>query len=91
MLEKEFSEWTFENLKVKDITKDKYIRAIKTLSMDAEQWGFGHINLYTIEGIKYIDMIMQNESFVLKNKKGNNMYSSALKHYLTFLRQKKLL
>lgn len=90
MIEKEYREWVYINLKVKETTKEKYINAIKTLSLDARDWGFGNIDLYTKEGIKYIKDIMESSNFVIKNKRGNNMYSCALKHYLKFIQLEKI-
>lgn len=80
-----FRQWMDRNLQSKEITRKKYFDAINAVSNEMASWGLDEIDVYSLNDPIYIDKIMLNSDFIVKNKRGNQMYSAALNHYKKFL------
>lgn len=92
----EFEKWllTYSNTKRKSgLSKSsayKYSRAIKTISEDMLDCGVINDSFLNIKDVvelsRYINKIKNSDDFILKNDRGNKMYSNALDYYLEFIR-----
>lgn len=83
-----FSEWLNSNTKLSNSSIYKYSRAVNSISNDMQEIKLIAKNLFDMNIIE-LDMniinILSNRKFIEKNKKGNNMYSCALKHLRYFI------
>ncbi|MEI4769798.1 hypothetical protein WAX74_09100 [Psychrobacillus sp. FJAT-51614] len=80
-----FKKWLEKNLNSKEITKKKYFDAINIISNEMPNWGFGKLDIYSLNETQLIDKVMSSKGFIEKNSQGNQMYSAALNHYKKFL------
>ena len=83
-----FSEWMSLNTNLAASSIDKYTHAINTISNDMKVIGVickDIVDMNTLELNVAIEQIIKNSKFIHKNKKGNNMYSNALKQYRHFI------
>lgn len=84
----EFSEWMKENIgTLSEASIYKYSRAINTISEDMIRLGIIDKNILFMSELqfdKYMPVIFNQEKFISKDKKGNKMYSNALKQYRMF-------
>lgn len=85
MYKNKFEIWMDKNLSTKEITRNKYSAAIIAISNEMEQWGFEKIDLYSMADIEFIETIKSSPKFIEKNRRGNQMYSAALNHYINFI------
>lgn len=77
-----FREWLQNNSDCKDVTREKYIRSVKTIEDQLTAWGMEDNKINNESDILKILEIPQ---FIEKNNRGNNMYSVALNYYKKFL------
>lgn len=83
----EFQNWMLENTTLGKSSIYKYSHAIKTISEEMQKLGVLCDNLFMLETLtldKKISLILNQKEFLVKNKRGNNMYSNALKQYRLF-------
>ncbi len=82
-----FIKWLENNTEVSSYTINRYANAIDTLSKEIRNFGIDEENLYDVTKKDIILRILNNPKFQEKNKKGNNMYSAALNHFIRFIEQ----
>lgn len=84
-----FETWLKSATDLSIISIKKYSSAIDVISKDMIDLKIISCNIYFEQNLKeYMaikQQIFQNKYFLLKNEKGNNMYSVALNHYEKFL------
>ena len=83
----DFSEWMQKNSNLADSSIYKYQRAINTISNEMLAYKVINKSLLTMNLFELdiaIMHILSDDSFVRKNKTGNNMYSNALKQFRFF-------
>lgn len=83
----EFSTWMRENSTLSDSSVYKYTRAVNTISNEMKEKGVITESLLAISVLQldiFIPLILHDPNFVAKNKRGDHMYSNALKQYRLF-------
>ena len=83
----EFAIWMTENTTLQKSSIYKYSHAVATISKEMQELGVINGDLLTFENLildKTISIILNKQEFFVKNKRGNNMYSNALKQYRLF-------
>lgn len=89
MLDKElFYNWLLENAALSEASRNKYCGAVNTVNKEmftrsvlkSSIWGLNVLELDIA-----IEKIFKDMYFLDKDKKGNKMYSNALKHYRSFV------
>ena len=85
MNREQFKIWLEKNSNLKKKSQDNYLRAISTISNEMGKWGLEADDIYSINDEQKLDIIMSKREFIEKNKRGNQMYSAALKYYKRFL------
>lgn len=88
MMDKEdYKKWLINNRAVKEYSANRYANAIDTISSEIGGYGLEQLNLYVISDTAIIDRILIHPEFQKKDTKGNRMYSNALKHFKTYMKQ----
>lgn len=88
MMDKEdYKKWLINNRAVKEYSANRYANAIDTISSEIGGYGLEQLNLYVISDTTIIDRILIHPEFQKKDTKGNRMYSTALKHFKTYMKQ----
>jgi hypothetical protein len=86
-----FKKWLKVNTMLSEISCDKYVRAIRAITIDMHNEGVLDYDLYNIKSAlafqKIMKIIYENSYFQDKDLRGNRMYSCAMNHYLEFLLQ----
>ena len=80
----DFSQWLERNTNLSDNSRYKYSHAVATISNEMQQEQVLCEDLFALSAVQldiFIPLILNNPAFIKKNKTGNNMYSTALKHY----------
>lgn len=80
----DFFEWMQENTSLSDSSVAKYESAVRVVSNEMKRKGVIPLDLSLMSLLQldvFIPIILKDDYFVSKNKKGNNMYSNALKQY----------
>ena len=85
MEENLFREWLQNNTDCKDITREKYIRSVKTIEGQLSAWRTED-NTINMNNESDILKILEIPQFIEKNKRGNSMYSAALNYYKKFFK-----
>lgn len=85
MIVKSFAEWLETNTEVIPYSVRRYSGAIPLIMLELESYGLEHKNLFDINDTDFIDDILNNEIFQVKNRRGNRMYSAALKHFKKYV------
>ncbi|MBR6528352.1 MAG: HNH endonuclease [Lachnospiraceae bacterium] len=83
----DFSEWMRENTILAESSIYKYTRAIPTISREMKEKGVITQSLLAMSILQldvFIPLILQDSDFVKKDKRGNHMYSNALKQFRMF-------
>ena len=83
-----FSQWMSENTKLSESSIYKYSRAVVNISKEMKASGVitdDILNMNIIELDISIKNILNFADFIAKDKKGNRMYSIALKQYRCFI------
>lgn len=83
-----FTEWLGQNSELSDSSIAKYSGAVGTISKDMIAAGIIQKPLFNMNAYELdiaIEAVMQSETFVDKNTRGNHMYSNALKQYRLFI------
>ena len=83
----EFSAWMRENSKLSDSSIYKYTRAVNTISNEMKEKGVITESLLALSALQldiFVPLILHDPDFVAKNKRGDHMYSNALKQYRLF-------
>lgn len=83
----EFQNWMIENTTLSRSSIYKYSHTVKTISEEMQELGVICNDLLMLETLtldKNIALILNQQEFLAKNKRGNNMYSNALKQYRLF-------
>ncbi|RWQ73464.1 hypothetical protein [Bacillus cereus] len=80
-----FAQWLKTNSDLKEYSIGRYAYAIDTLTSELDSYGLPEANLFDISDTAFIDTILNNQEFQRKNKKGNRMYSTALKHFKKYM------
>jgi predicted HNH restriction endonuclease len=79
-----FENWLLENGRPK-----RYARTIITISNDLKKINYEHFDLYSINSPEIAKKIKEDyfniDTYLEKNTRGNNMYSSAFDRYIEFL------
>ena len=86
MLE-EFSLWMRENSTLSESSVYKYTRAVNTISNEMKEKGVITESLLALSALQldiFVPLILHDPDFVAKNKRGDHMYSNALKQYRLF-------
>ena len=83
-----FSVWMSENTSLSDNSISKYSRAVGTISKEMYRKGtisktFENMSLFELDIA--IAHTLNDSDFILKNTRGNHMYSNALKQYRYFI------
>ena len=80
----DFQGWLKSNTKLADSSADKYARAARTISKEMLAINVISKPLFEMEEVEIdiaISLILFNEAFLEKDKRGNKMYSNALKQF----------
>src|SRR4051812_10718021 len=85
MGKEDFIKWLENSTELAPYTINRYAGAIDTLSTELENYGLNEDNLFSGTDKKVIESILINPVFKEKNKKGNNMYSAALNHFIGYI------
>lgn len=84
MKEKLFENWLFVNNR-----PTRYSKTINTISKDLEKVNYKEFDLYSIDNASIVKKIKDDylsiDEYYQKNKRGQNMYNSALNRYIDFL------
>ena len=83
----EFSAWMRENSTLSDSSVYKYTRAVNTISNEMKEKGVITESLLVMSALQldiFVPLILHDPDFVAKNKRGDHMYSNALKQYRLF-------
>ena len=83
----EFSVWMRENTTLSDSSVYKYVRAVNTISNEMKEKGLiteSLLSMSTLQLDVFVPLILHDPDFVAKNKRGDHMYSNALKQYRLF-------
>ena len=83
----EFSVWMRENSTLSDSSVYKYTRAVNTISNEMKEKGVITESLLVMSALQldiFVPLILHDPDFVTKNKRGDHMYSNALKQYRLF-------
>lgn len=84
----DFYEWMNSHSTLSEATLEKYSRAVNTVSKDMITAKVINKSLFDMNLTELdfaIAVILQNEEFITKNTKGNNMYSCGLKQFRYFI------
>jgi|GEM_PF-2217126 len=84
--------YDFEKYLIKEGKREKtitsYIGALKLINQIAEKINLPKIEDWSTVNMKiFTDQIKNDQAFVDRNTKGNNMYSASLNHYNTFIEE----
>ncbi|MFP3391801.1 HNH endonuclease [Brevibacillus sp. SIMBA_040] len=79
--------WLRSSREIKEYSINKYANAIVTISFELKGYGLRELNLFEISDSSLIDRILLHPEFKAKDKKGNRMYSTALKHLKKYIEQ----
>ena len=82
---KDFAKWLETHTNVIPYSVKRYSGAIPLIMSELESYGLGNTNLFEINDTNFIDDILNNEIFQVKNRKGNRMYSAALNHFKKYV------
>jgi len=85
MNKEDFITWLRSNRSIKEYSINRYANAIPTISSDMKDYGIFENDLFEITDKTIIDSILLHPEFLKRDKKGNRMYSSALKHLKTYI------
>lgn len=88
LIEKNFAEWLEEYTEISAYSVRRYSGAIPLITSELESYGLESVNLLAINDCSFIDEILLNNSFKLKDQKGNRMYSAALNHFKKYINYK---
>lgn len=83
-----FSLWMNKNCKLSESSVYKYTRAVNSISNDMNNINVIHKGLMSMNLLELdlaICNILNNDDFIKKNTKGNNMYSNSLKQFRYFV------
>lgn len=83
----EFSTWMRENTTLSYSSVYKYTRAVNTISNEMKEKGVITESLLAMSVLQldiFVPLILLDSDFVAKNKRGDHMYSNALKQYRLF-------
>lgn len=83
----DFSEWMNKYSNLSEQSIYKYTRGLNTISNEMQEIKLISKSLLDMNSTELdvaMSRILTNEQFALKNKKGNHMYSNALKQYRLF-------
>lgn len=83
-----FQSWMKIHRDLSPATIEKYTRSINSISKDMIQINLIDKNLTDMSLVELdlaIALILRNEAFIAKNKKGNHMYSNGLKQFRYFI------
>jgi 5-methylcytosine-specific restriction enzyme A len=80
-----FVNWLDNNTNASAYTIGRYAGAIDTLSNELESYGLNASSLYNVSNTLLIDEVLKQPLFLEKNKRGNRMYSSALKYFKSYI------
>lgn len=86
MSDTQFSKWLQDNTSCKDVTREKYIKAVRTIEDQLSEWNIELNTTFSVNNEEDIDRVTKIPHFIEKNKRGNNMYSAALNYYKKFLK-----
>lgn len=88
MEEKLFENWLIENNR-----PTRYSKTLNTISKDLEKVEYKDYNLYAMNDSTFVEKIKIDyfniDEYYQKNKRGQNMYNSALNRYIEFLEDEK--
>lgn len=88
MKQKSFETWLIDNNRPK-----RYAKTIITISKDLEKIKYTNHDLYSINNADTIQKIKTDyfniDKYYKKNRRGQNMYNSALNRYIEFLEERK--
>ncbi|WP_258297657.1 HNH endonuclease [Paenibacillus peoriae] len=87
MDKEDFIIWLRSNRSIKEYSVNRYANAIPTISSEMKDYGINQTDLFETTDTMLIDKILLHPEFLKKDKKGNRMYSSALKHFKTYIEQ----
>ncbi|CAM3053337.1 HNH endonuclease [Paenibacillus sediminis] len=87
MNKEDFVIWLRNNRSIKEYSINRYANAIPTISSEMKDYGINETDLFEITDTMLIDKILLHPEFLKRDKKGNRMYSSALKHLKTYIEQ----
>jgi predicted restriction endonuclease len=76
-----------ENTTLSDSSVYKYARAVNTISNEMKEKGLITESLLAMSALQldiFVPLILHDPDFVAKNKRGDHMYSNALKQYRLF-------
>lgn len=83
-----FYKWLLE-IGRSEATSSHYTTAIDTISEELSEHNKFSGSIYSVNDYRIIDSLLEDylgiEEFYNKNKRGNNMYSCAMKKYSNFL------
>ena len=87
-MEETYYDWLRSRTRLKESSCEKYARAVNTI--DEEMFSLGVLSKRVTacqnehEGKREISKIFASEEFMDKDRRGNRMYSRALKYYAEF-------
>lgn len=84
-----YIEWLRSNTNNSSYTIRRYAGAIETIFSDLNDYGMDETDIYESADLSVIDVILKNPQFIAKNTKGNRMYSAALNHLKSFIKETK--
>lgn len=87
MNKEDFVIWLRSNRTIKEYSISKYANAIPTISSEMKDYGINQTDLFEITDPMLIDKILLHPEFLKKDKRGNRMYSSALKHFKMYMKK----
>jgi 5-methylcytosine-specific restriction enzyme A len=80
-----FADWLKTYANIKPYSIGRYSKAISTISSELGDYGLNRINLFNLNDTAFIDTILNNPEFKMKNEKGHRMYSVALNHFKKYI------
>jgi 5-methylcytosine-specific restriction enzyme A len=80
-----FINWLNIFTEASSYTIGRYAGAIDTISKELESDGLNESSLYNVSNTLIIDEILKHPLFLEKDKRGNRMYSSALKYFKRYI------
>jgi hypothetical protein len=90
MAKGDFISWLENTTQLTSYSINRYANAIDTISTELSDYGFNGKNLYDVTDKVIINSILNNPIFKEKNKRGNNMYSAALNHLISYIEHIKI-
>ncbi|MBY8908878.1 HNH endonuclease [Salinicoccus roseus] len=79
-----FVYWLKNYTDLSEYSTGRYSKAIHIIALELEEYGLPKVNLYNSNSL-FINQILNNDSFKIKNNKVNRMYSSALRQLIKYL------